>query len=314
MPTVSIIIPLYNKVAYIADTIKSVISQTFPDWEMLIVDNGSTDGSRENVQQFQDIRIRLLQFPKRGPGAARNYGLLHKRGQWIQFMDADDLLEPDHLEQQLSIARDNPEADIIACYWQEFTDGNPTQRIVKQPLGIGQPIEVLRDSAIAFAPWAVHAALIKQTAISLDCYWPEQLDQYLGEDIAFWFRLISKCTVAYGQHKSALYRIHTSQCRTQISNAEKWFEGVHAAIELNQQYWQTRNHSYTPRQCENLMRVYSDIYYLTNEKKSPHVELQVLSVASWWLKEYCRVANQPKLSMIIRRIIGIKHFVKFTNL
>src|SRR4028119_92017 len=253
MPTVSIIAPLYNKAAYVADMMQSVLSQTYSDWELLVVDNGSTDDSFLKAQQIQDSRIRLLQSPKRGPGAARNYGLTHAKGKWIQFLDADDLLEPNHLEQQLAAAQQNPEAEIIACCWQEFTDENPTVKILKKPAGLGQPIQVLRDAAIAFAPWAVHAALVKRSALSPNCYWPEQLDKYLGEDIAFWFRLVSKCSVAYGESKGALYRIQTAQCRTQNLNPEKWFEGIHAAIELNQHYLQCKNCSYTPGQCESLM-------------------------------------------------------------
>ncbi|MBE9127557.1 MULTISPECIES: glycosyltransferase [unclassified Coleofasciculus] len=313
MSTVSIITPLYNKAAYITDTIQSVLSQTYSDWEMLIVDNGSTDSSWEQVQQIQDSRIRLLQSPKHGPGAARNYGLTHSQGEWIQFLDADDLLELDHLELQLAVAKQNPDAEIIVCYWQEFSDDNPTLKTIKQPSGIGQPIQVLRDSAIAFAPWAVHAALVKRSTLSLDCYWSEQLDLYLGEDIAFWFKLLSRCTVAYGESKGALYRIHTSQCRTQYLNPEKWFEGVHAAIELNRQYWHNTNHSYTPRQCETLMRVYSEIYCLARKQKSPTVEEQALSEASGWLSEYFRVAPKPKPSMLLRRLMGIKPFLRLTQ-
>ncbi len=308
MPTVSIITPLYNKAAYITETIQSVLSQTYSDWEMLVVDNGSTDSGGEKVQQVQDSRIRLLQSPKQGPGAARNYGLTYAQGEWIQFLDADDLLEPDHLEQQLLAAQQNPDAEIIACCWQEFTEENPAVRILKQPAAIGQSIQVLRDAAIAFAPWAVHAALVKRSALSPDCYWPEQLDKYLGEDIAFWFRLVSQCTVAYGESNSALYLIRTSQCRNQNLNPEKWFEGIHAAIELNQQYLQGKNCSYTPGQCENLMRVYSGIYLLARKQKSASIELQARSRASSWLREYFRVAQKPKLSMLVRRLMEINPF------
>ncbi|HBL10846.1 MAG TPA: glycosyl transferase [Cyanobacteria bacterium UBA11162] len=313
MSTVSIIVPLYNKAIYITETIQSVISQTFPDWEMLIVDNGSIDGSWEKAQQVQDPRIRLLKSPKQGPSAARNYGLNHAQGEWIQFLDADDLLESNHIEQQLAAAKKHPDANIIACSWQEFTDDHPTVKTIKKPSAIGEPIEVLRDSAIAFAPWAVHAALVKRSALSPDCYWSEQLDQYLGEDIAFWFRLVNKCLVAYGDNKSALYRIQTFQCRTQRFNPEKWFEGINAAIELNQQYLQEINCSYTPGQCENLMRVYSEIYLLAKKQKSMSIKLQALSKASGWLKEYFWVAQKPKLSMLIRRLIGIKAFLTLTK-
>jgi hypothetical protein len=312
-PTVSIITPLYNKAAYINDTIESVLSQTYSDWEMLVVDNGSTDSSWEKAQAFQDLRIRLLQSPKQGPGAARNYGLTYARGEWIQFLDADDLLECDYLEQQLTAANENPEAEIIACYWQEFTDENPTQKILKQPVGIGQPIQALRDKAIALVPWAVHAALVKRSSLSPDCYWPEQLDQYLAEDMAFWFKLVNQCTVAYSKSTGALYRIQTSQSRNQNFDSKKLFEGIHAAIKLNRQYLQSSNHSYTPAQCENLMTAYSSIYLFAQQQKSVSIESQALSTASEWLKEYFLVAKKPRFAMLMRRILGLKSFLLLTK-
>lgn len=313
MSIISIITPIYNKSTYIDDTIKSVLSQTYKTWEMLIVDNGSTDGSWEKVKQISDSRIHLLQSPKQGPGAARNYGLIHAQGEWIQFLDADDLLAPDHLEQQLTMAQKNPDAEIIACCWQEFPDQHPGERILKQPSGIGQSMQVLRDSAIAFAPWAVHAALVKRSALSSDDYWSESLDQYLAEDIAFWFKLVNRCTVIYGESKGASYRTKTPQCRTQNLHPQKWFEGVHAAIELNCQWWQTRNNAYTEGQCENLMRVYAKICCLAQTQKSSEVEGQALSEASKWLREYFQVASKPKLSMIVRRLMGIKFFLKLAR-
>lgn len=313
MPTVSIITPLYNKATYIAYTIQSVLSQTYSNWEMLVVDNGSTDSSWEEAKAFHDSRIRLLQSQNQGPGAARNYGLKLAQGQWIQFLDADDLLEPDHLEQQLSDAKQNPDAEIIACCWQEFTDENSTLKSLQQPAGIGQPIQVLRDTTITVAPWAVHAALVKSSVLTPDCYWPEQLDKYLAEDITFWFKLVSKCTVAYGKSRGALYRTQTPQCRHQYYNIEKWFEGIHAAIEFNQQYLQARNHFYTPTQCEKLLTAYSELYLLARKQQSVDVELQALTKASEWLNKYFLVAKKPRLSMLIRRFIGLKLFLSLTQ-
>ena len=313
MPTVSIITPLHNKVAYISETIQSVLSQTYSDWEMLIVENGSTDGSFLKAQEFQDSRLRFWESPKQGPGAARNYGLNLAQGEWIQFLDADDLLEPDHLEQQLIAAEKNPEAEIIACSWQEFTDENLSGMILRQPTGVGQPIQVLRDFAIAFTPWAPHAAIVKRAVLSADCYWPEQLDQYLAEDIAFWFKLVNKCRVAYGHSQGAVYRLHTPQCRNQVSNPEKLFEGVNAAIELNCQYLQEKNRSYTPAQCEHLMTAYSQMYLVARKKNSVNVEQQALSIASQWLREYFGVVKKPRLPMLVRRLMGLKLFLNLTR-
>ena len=313
MPTFSLITPLHNKVTYIRETIQSVLSQTYSDWEMFIVENGSTDGSFLKAQEFQDSRLHFLESPKQGPGAARNYGLNLAQGDWIQFLDADDLLEPNHLEQQLIAAKKHPEAEIIACSWQEFTDENPTLKTLRQPTGLGQPIQVVRDCAIAFTPWAPHAAIIKRSVLSADCYWPEPLDQYLAEDIAFWFKLVNQCQVAYGHSQGVLYRMQTPQCRNQVSNPEKLLVGMHAVLEWNRQYLQEKNNSYTPTQCEKLMTAYSQIYLLARKQKSISVEQKALSLASQCLKEYFEVAQNPRLPMLIRRLLGLKLFFSLTK-
>lgn len=307
--TVSIIVPLYNKAAYVSETIESVLAQSYSRWELIIVDNVSTDNGLTIAQQFNDPRIRTLTCYRKGPGAARNYGLSHAQGDWIQFLDADDLLEPRHIEQQLKVAQQNPQAAIVACSWQEFTDANPQVKTLKRPAGFQKDNSALRDAAIAFAPWAVHAALIKRSALTSDLFWPEQLDKYLAEDIAFWFKLVSQYTVIYGQGCGCLYRTGTTQCRNQNRNPEKWFEGVHAALEANQTYWKQVKGEFTSGQCEALMRVYSSLYLLALEHNSSMIKQQSLAYAEHWLKIYFQLAKKSSFAMRVRYLLGLPLFL-----
>lgn len=309
MPEVSIIIPLYNKAPYIGAAIDSVLAQTINDWELWVVDNGSTDGGEAIAREYaeRDNRVNLIDCPLRtgGPGAPRNFALNYAMGNWLLFFDADDLLMPNYLEQQLATVQLNPKAEIIVGSWQEFTDDNPNDRLLKHPSGLGQPSDSLSDSAIAFAPWAVHAALVKRSIITSDLVWPEEMDYYLGEDIVFWFKLISQCQVAYSESSGALYRTQTDQCRTQNQNPEKWFTGIHAAIELNQTYWQHTKGDFTGGQCECLMRVYSEIYLLAQQHQSISIQIQSLQLAEKWLDHYFKVEKNPKFPMLFRRLLGI---------
>lgn len=309
MASISIIVPLYNKAAYIEETIQSIISQTYPHWEIIIIDNGSTDGSLEIAQKIKDSRLRFFQSSKKGPGSARNYGLKLAQGDWIQFLDADDLLASDHIEQQLETAKKNPQADIVVSYWQEFVDGDPSNRTLKTPTGIGKSIEFLRDAAIAFCPWAIHAAMIKRPALPDYCYWNEELDQYLGEDIAFWFKLINQSQVAYTPSQGVLYRTQTPQCRTQKFHVEKWFEGVHKAILSNVDYLDSKNKVCTPGQCKNLIRLYSRMYLLAKSKKATSIDKQALEEANKWLNIYLSVSNKHETPMLLRRLMGIKQYI-----
>ena len=117
MPVISVITPLYNKGAYVAETIRSVLAQTVSDWEMIIVENGSTDDGPELVGQFLDSRIRLVDSVKRGPSAARNVGINLAAGEWLLFLDADDLIEKTYLERRLIAGSVDAFAKVVAGPW-----------------------------------------------------------------------------------------------------------------------------------------------------------------------------------------------------
>src|SRR5690554_5521626 len=95
----SVVIPLYNKELSISNTIQSVLDQTFQNFEIVIVNDGSTDNSVKEVEKFDDKRIRLIHQENQGVSAARNRGIKEARYEWIAFLDGDDLWEKEHLEE-----------------------------------------------------------------------------------------------------------------------------------------------------------------------------------------------------------------------
>jgi len=117
-PIFSIITPLFNKAPYIKGTIDSVLSQTMGDWEFVVVNNGSTDHGQAIVEEYRDVRLKLIQCQRSGPAAARNDGLKIARGDYVVFLDADDHLNKRYLESQLSVAQSTG-ADLIASGWRE---------------------------------------------------------------------------------------------------------------------------------------------------------------------------------------------------
>lgn len=131
-PTVSIIIPCYNGEQYVGEAIDSALAQTYPHIELIVIDDGSTDNSVAVLQQFGH-RIRWETGPNRGACAARNRGLRMARGECIQFLDADDLLSAQKLEQQIPfLLRDD--ADIITCDVEvvEMGHSNVIERYTQQ--------------------------------------------------------------------------------------------------------------------------------------------------------------------------------------
>ena len=126
MPEISVIVPVYQAGGFLAPCVESVRGQRFRDWELILVDDGSTDGSGERCEQYaaSDPRIRALRLPEnRGVSAARNRGLEAARGDWIAFLDADDRYVPETLE-TLRTLRVDAGADTAGCaHWNVTPDG-----------------------------------------------------------------------------------------------------------------------------------------------------------------------------------------------
>ncbi len=129
-PSVSVIMPLYNKRLYVGSSIESVKKQTYPNWELIIVDDGSTDGSAELVPQ-DDRRIRLLRQPNRGPGAARNRGFQMASGDYIAFIDADDCYYPFKLEKEMDLLWNGKKAEWMMSAYDYLLNGETTRYYMK---------------------------------------------------------------------------------------------------------------------------------------------------------------------------------------
>ena len=128
-PRVSVIIIVYDGETYLAEAIESVLAQTWPDYELLVVDDGSRDGSRELAQTYVQAhpeRVRLLRHPggvNRGMSATRNLGLAHAQGDLVAFLDADDVWAPGKLAEQVAILDEQPEAGMVygrALIWNAW--------------------------------------------------------------------------------------------------------------------------------------------------------------------------------------------------
>ncbi|HEY9850632.1 MAG TPA: glycosyltransferase [Leptolyngbyaceae cyanobacterium] len=121
MAVISVIIPAYNSEQTIRETIESVLQQTFSDFELIAIDDGSTDKTLEIASSFKDTRIKVFSYPNAGGAVSRNRGFSHSSGEFIAFLDADDLWTPDKLELQLKALQDNPEA-AVAYSWLDAID------------------------------------------------------------------------------------------------------------------------------------------------------------------------------------------------
>lgn len=121
MPMISVIIPAYNAEKTIKKTIESVFNQTFTNFELIIINDGSTDSTLDVVSNLKDYRIKVFSHANSGPNRTRNRGISQASGEYISFLDADDLWTPDKLEAQLKALQANPEA-AVAYSWTNWID------------------------------------------------------------------------------------------------------------------------------------------------------------------------------------------------
>lgn len=134
-PLVSILIPAYNAERWINDTLQSAVGQTWPRKEIIVVDDGSTDRTAETVLRFAPSGVRLVSTPNRGAAAARNHALELSRGEYIQWLDADDLLAPDKIERQLGALHGPSDKRILlSSPWAHFYYRTRPARAVRTSL------------------------------------------------------------------------------------------------------------------------------------------------------------------------------------
>ncbi|PPS40645.1 glycosyltransferase [Chroococcidiopsis sp. TS-821] len=124
MPIISVIIPAFNAEKTIEETVKSVLNQTFSDFELIVINDGSTDRTLDIINNIKDARIKTFSYPNSGcVAASRNRGFTHAVGEFIAFLDADDLWKPEKLEAQLAALQANPQA-AVAYSWVDRIDEN----------------------------------------------------------------------------------------------------------------------------------------------------------------------------------------------
>lgn len=183
---ISVIMPCYNAATFVEEAVNSVMNQTYNDVELIVVDDGSTDGSVRMLQQLAaqySPRMNLLFQDHMGPYPARNLGLRHARGGLVAFLDADDYWVQDALE-KLASAMHNKHADIAYCGWQNVGTGAPgTEPYIP-------PDYSQMDTAAEFlrsCPWSIHAALVRREAIDAVKGFSER--RFSAMDYDLWLRL-----------------------------------------------------------------------------------------------------------------------------
>lgn len=239
MPRVSVIMPVYNGELYIKQAIDSLLFQSFQDWELVVIDDGSTDATSQILKRYTDTRIRVFHQKNRGEAGARNTGLANITGEYMAFLDADDEYLPGALEGMVSYLDSHPQdamvfSDGLICndrdqHLMQLTEarpgiftGNILEPLILTPTVITVPVCTM-----------TRLSSVRKHGLNFD----EENNLY-GTDWDFWIRLavhenfgyLDKLTCKYRLHDANITRIYGSEkrkkdyiyCRMKILNSE-WF-------------------------------------------------------------------------------------------
>ena len=199
MAKVSIILPTHNRGHVIPDAIRSVLEQTHRDFELLIVDDASDDDTQEKVQAFDDTRIQYHRVPRGGVSRARNFALERVAGDYVAFIDSDDLYLPRKLEAQVAFLEANPQVMVAYSPYVEVHRGKETFHSCRQK---GQRVflEMFKGSFVN-----VNSILVRREAAAAVGGFPEDFTTL--EDFDFFLRLAEKYPFGFVEETSSVYRM-----------------------------------------------------------------------------------------------------------
>lgn len=209
MPKISVVIPLYNKEKSIASTLQTVLNQTFTDYEIVIVNDGSTDNSIAEVEKIQDNRIRLIHQQNAGVSAARNRGIEEAKGELIAFLDADDEWKPEYLATQYQLSQKYPECSVFACNYEfHDTEGNVKSTIIHKLPFVGETgilTNYFEVASCSHPPLCTSAVVVRKMALQSIGGFP--VGVISGEDLLTWARLSINGYIAFCNRPLAIYNL-----------------------------------------------------------------------------------------------------------
>jgi hypothetical protein len=203
---ISVVVPLFNKAPVIAVAVESVLAQSYSKWELIVVDDGSTDGGGEVIAQYKDARIRIIRQPNRGVSVARNTGLATARSNLVAFLDADDFWHPDHLSGLANAARLLPDCVFWSSAYR-IVDERGRLRESRFPLDHAGHI-VRIDDYFAHArryddPVNSSTVMVNRDVLIALGGFPESVR--LGEDLVTWAKLACQGALGYVGRATSFY-------------------------------------------------------------------------------------------------------------
>lgn len=204
-PSVSVVIPNYNYGIFLAQAIDSVLAQTYPNIEIIVIDDGSTDASEKVLDNYGD-KIRWFKQTNGGVSRARNRGISESGGDFIAFLDADDIWLPEKIERQLKLFADDSEIGLVHCGFVDFDNaGSLAEHLDGMEGWVAESLLSYRRSVILGGG---SATVVKRKAIDESGGFDENMR--IGEDWEFYYRIAKNYKVGFVPQVLLKYRIHPS--------------------------------------------------------------------------------------------------------
>lgn len=228
----SVVIPVYNKEKELRSTLESVLNQSFSDFEILLIDDGSTDNSISIIKDFQDARIRLISQSNQGVSAARNRGVKNASCRYIALLDADDKWEATYLKEQYELIQKYPQCSMFAVnYSYLYTSGEKVGNQVNNLNIIGED-GILEDyfyiAATSQPPICSSAIVIEKSKLEAINGFPIGITS--GEDLLTWAKLAYNNKIAYSKKNLSIYILREELELTSMPT--RFFDSNHVEEEL----------------------------------------------------------------------------------
>jgi len=208
MPLVSVVIPAYNTEKYIGQAIASALQQTLRDIEVIVVDDGSTDGTASVVDAYADPRVRYIYQDNQERSAARNHGLALANAEYVAFLDADDWWAPTKLERQIALFEVNPRLGLVGCWLQPIAPGGAALPLLKGFLDSNEAggISVFERLLFGGLPGPGSTVVVPRTVLSeLGGF---RTDLHYGEDWEFALRIAAHHLIGFAPEPLVYYRVY----------------------------------------------------------------------------------------------------------
>jgi len=217
-PLVSVIMPAYNAAEHIAEAIESVLIQNYRNFELIVVDDGSTDNTRNTIAGFKDYKVRYFHKENAGPASARNLGITKSQGLFLIHLDSDDLITPDYIAKHLQEFEEHPDADLVYCDDCLIDENSKPIRVIERPEYTDRKL-LIRDLFRCGFPVVPFRTCIRKSVFDKIGFFDEEL--LVAEDYDMMRRLV-KHGLKIHHLKGALYlRRMTSDSLSRNYSAQK---------------------------------------------------------------------------------------------